>query len=165
MARKLRKKGSLDDLVYIIVILIFFGMGLLIIGKWTDAFNTAIQSNDDIPVAGKTAVGQMNNLYGGVLDNGFLFLTVGLCLVALIFAMMVIIHPVFFVLYFIMLAVVVFVSGAVSNIYQTAAAEPTLAPIAAKLIWTSHILTYLPFIIGVIGFILAIVMYKNYQQR
>ena len=161
---KRNKKGNLDDLVYIIGVLIFFAMAILIIGKWTDSFNNAIQANDDVPSAGKTGVNQINDLYSGVIDNGFLFLTFGLAIVALLFAMLVIIHPIFFIFYFIMLAIVVFVSGAVSNIYQEAAAQPDLVAIANKLIWTSHILTYLPFIVGVLGFILAIVMYKNWEQ-
>lgn len=165
MARKINKKGSLDDLVYIVGVLLFFGLFLLIMAKWTDTFNTEIQANDDIPTAGKTAINQVNNLYPGVMDNGFLLLTIGLSLVALIFAMLVVVHPVFFVFYFIMLSLVVFVSGAVSNVYQEAAANPQLAATAAKLIWTSHILEFLPFIVGVLGFILAIVMYKNWEQR
>lgn len=159
------KKANLDDIVYVIGVLIFFGLALLILGRWTDEFNTRIQANDDIPASGKTAVSQVNNLYAGVLDNSFLFLTIGMMFVMLILAFMVIIHPVFFVFYFIMLGIVIFVSGAISNIYQTAAAEPELASTAAKLLWTSHILNYLPLIVGVFGFILAIVMYKQYQER
>ena len=164
MARR-NKRGNLDDLAYIIIVLVFFSMGLLIMGKWTDEFNTRIQANDDIPISGKTGVAQINDLYGNVLDNGFLFLTIGLGIVAILFAMLVIVHPIFFIFYFIMLAIVVFVAGAASNIYQTAAEQPELTAMAAKLIWTSHILMYLPFIVGVLGFILAIVMYKNWEQR
>lgn len=164
MARK-NKKGSLDDLVYIIGVVLFLAMALLVMGKWTDQFNNNIQALDVIPTEGKTAVNQVNDLYGGVLDNAFLFLTLGLAVVALIFAMLVIVHPVFIVFYIIMLTVVVYVSGAVSNVYQTAAADPSLAGMAAKLVWTSHILQFLPFIVGVLGFILAIVMYKNWSER
>lgn len=159
------KKGSLDDLVYVIGILLFFGLLLLILGKWTSEFNNEIQGSDIIPTEGKNAVGAISDLYGGVLDNSFLFLTIGLCIVTLIFAMLVIVHPVFFVFYFIMLALVIYVAGIVSNIYQEAAAHPELADIAAKLLFTTHILTYLPFITGILGFVLAIVMYKTWQQR
>lgn len=162
--RKLNKRGTLDDLVYIAGSLLGVAMIILLMGKWSDEFNTQIQSIDEVPAGGKTAVSQINDLYGGAIDNSFLFLTIGLCIVALIFAMMVVIHPVFFVLYFIVLAIVVYVSGVMSNIYQTAAAEPTLVSIADKLIWTSHILEFLPFIVGIVGFILAIIMYKTWRE-
>jgi len=164
MARKLNKKGSLDDLVYVGTTLLAIAILVLIMGKWTMDFNTNIQTNDDIPVAGKTAVQQIDNLYGGVIDNSFLFLTIGLCIVALVFAMLVVIHPVFFVFYFIMLGIVVYVSGVMSNIYQMAAEEAALADMAAKLLWIGHIMEYLPFIVGVFGFVLAVIMYKTWRN-
>jgi len=165
MVRKRNKRGSLDDLVWIIGVLLVFSLMILIFAKFTDEVNTKVQDMDIIPTSGKTAVSQMNDLYGGVIDNSFLLLTVGLAIVALIFAFLVVIHPIFFVFYFIFLTIIIFVSGAVSNIYQSAAAEPALASIAAKLTMTSHIMTYLPFIIGVFGFLIAIVMYKTWQER
>lgn len=163
--KRFNKKGGLSDLVYIMITLLAIGLMLLIFGKFSDEFNTKIQERTDVPTAGKVAVGQINDLYGGVLDNSFLFLTIGLCIAALIMALLVVIHPVFFVFYFIFLVIVIYVSGALSNIYQTAAAEPELASIAAKLIFTSNILNFLPMIIGVFGFILAVIMYKTWENQ
>lgn len=159
------KKGSLDDLVYIAITLLGAGMLILLFGKFSSEFNSQIQTLDEVPTAGKTAVSQIDDLYGGVIDNSFLFLAIGLAVAALIFAFLVVIHPIFFVFYFIMLGVVVYVSGVMSNIYQTAASEAVLADVAAKLIFTSHILEYLPVIVGVFGFVLAIIMYKTWQER
>ena len=161
---KRNKRGSIDDLVYIIGTLLAVGLLILLYGKFTDEFNTAIQANEDVPDDGKVAVSQINDLYGGAIDNGFLFLALGLCIAAMVMAMLVIIHPVFFVFYLIILTIVIFVSAAMSNIYQEAASNPELADIAAKLVFTSHILTYLPYITGVFGFILAIVMYKKWDE-
>ena len=162
---RINKRGSLDDLVYIIGVSLFFALLVLIFATWSTEFNSQIQGSDIIPADGKTAVNQIDELYGGVIDNSFLFLTVGLAIVALIMATLVIIHPIFFIFYVIFLAVVVYVSGVVSNIYQTAAANPALADTAAKLIFISHTMEYLPFIIGVLGFILSIVMYNSWKNR
>lgn len=162
--RKRNKKGSLDDLMYVVGIILAAALLFLIFGKWSDSFNTRIQTMDVIPAEGKAAISKVDQLYGGVIDNSFLLLTIGLCIAALVFAMLVVVHPVFFVLYIITLAVVVYLAGIFSNIYQAAAAHPEMVPIAEKLIFTSHILTYLPFITGVVGFVLAIVMYKTWEE-
>jgi uncharacterized membrane protein len=74
-------------------------------------------------------------------------------------------HPVFFVFFVIILAIILFVSGAFSNVYQEMANNPDLADVAAQLTFIDNIMTYLPFIIGIFGFLLAIVMYKNWQQN
>jgi len=162
--RKRNKKGSLDDFVYVMGIILVAGLLFLIFGKWSDSFNTRIQTMDAIPDEGKAAISKVDDLYGGAIDNSFLLLTVGLCIAALIFAMLVVVHPVFFVLYLIVLSIVIYLAGIFSNIYQAAATHPEMAPIAEKLIFTSHVLTYLPFIIGVLGCVLAIVMYKTWEE-
>lgn len=161
--KRLNKRGSIDDLIFIAITLLGFGMLLLLFGKFSDEFNTQIQDMSEIPDAGKTAVQQIDDLYGGVLDNSFLLLAIGLAVVAFIFAMLVIVHPIFFIFYFIMLTIVIFVCGALSNIYQEAAANPQLVDIASKLVFTSHILSFLPFIVGIVGFGLAIIMYKTWR--
>lgn len=158
------KKAGLEDIATIMVILLVVGVFFLIGGKLMDALNTGLSGSGLLTTEGTNAVAEINNLYPTVIDNGFLYLMVGLCLVALILAMMVAIHPVFFVFYIIMLTIIVFISGVLSNIYQEMAADAQLSSIAAKLVWTSHILEYLPFIIGVFGFVLAIVMYRTYQN-
>jgi len=164
MVRKINKRASLDDLGYILGVLLVFGFLLLILGSWTDSFNEKIQDMSIIPDDGKQAIGKVNNLYSGALDNSFLFLAIGLAVISILFAMMVIVHPIFFIFYVIALTVVIFVSGILSNIYQEAAANPQLAPMAAKLLYTSQILNFLPLFAGIIGTIIAIVMYKNWRD-
>lgn len=158
------KQGGAQDLIYIMVILLVFGAILLISGKFMDELNTNLANTGILDARGETAVSQINNLYPTALDNGFLYLMIGLCIVALVLAMLVAVHPVFFIFYIILLTIIIFMGGVLSNIYQEMALNSELADIAAKLTYTSHILEYLPIIIGVVGFILAIVMYRTYQN-
>ena len=72
MVRKINKRASLDDLGYILGVLLVFGFLLLILGSWTDSFNEKIQDMSIIPDDGKQAIGKVNNLYSGALDNSFL---------------------------------------------------------------------------------------------
>lgn len=165
MVRKLRnKKGSIEDLVFIFVSLFTIAVVILIIFKVSNSLNTEFQASNKINTRGKAAYNSINNLYPGVVDNSMLFLVIGLCITALMFAMMVRVHPVFFILYIIILAILIFVSAAFSNVYQQMAAQTDLASEAAQLTFTTNILTYLPFLIGVFGFLLAIVMYKSWQN-
>jgi len=166
--RKRNKKGSLLDAVTIGALLLVFAVGILISYKIMNEFNTKMQDSATLDKMvganrSKAALNQLTGFYPGVIDNSFLLLTIGLAIVALILAMLVRIHPVFFVFYFIMLAIIIFISGIFSNIYQRMAQSTAMSDVASQLIFTSHILEYLPFIVGIVGMLIALVMYKSYQ--
>lgn len=166
--RNWNKRASLADVIMIGVILLVFSMGTLIAFYISNEINTKIAESgalDSLAGAPKArnAMNQVNNMYPNIVDNSFLFLTIGLAIVAIILAMLVAVHPIFFVFYIVMLLVVIFISGVFSNIYQEMAAVSTLTDVASQLVFTSYVMTYLPFIVGVIGFIIAIVMYKTFQ--
>lgn len=158
------KKGGIADLIYIMIVIMVFGVMVLFGFKFMDEFNSKIQGAGLFEEKGEAAVQEMNDLYPTVIDNTFLWLMIGLCIVALVLAMLVAIHPVFFILYFIFLAIVIYVGGILSNVYQEMAANPHMINVADQLVFTSHILQFLPIIIGVIGFILAVVLYRTYQH-
>lgn len=157
---KKNKKGSLQDIIVIGAVLLFFGMILLFGSKIMGEFNTKIQAHPDIPTEAKTASTTLNGHYSGTLDYGFLLLTVGIGMATLILASLVRIHPVFIPLFFIGLVLVIFLSAIFSNIYQEMAANSALTSFADKLTFTSHILNFLPLIVGIFGILLMIVMYK-----
>jgi hypothetical protein len=156
----MNKKGSLIDLIVIGVVLLFFGVVLLIGFKVTSEFNDEIQAHPDIPTRAKTASTTLTGHYSGTMDYGFLLLAIGIAIATLILAALVRIHPVFVPLYFIGLVIVIFLCGIFSNIYQEMAANTNLITQADQLIFTSHILTYLPLIVGIFGILLMIIMYK-----
>lgn len=161
MVKKRNKKGAIDDLVTIMGVLLFFAILVLVGFKFTSELKDKFAEGDIINAEGQAAVNQINDLYPTVVDNSFLFLMVGLLIVAIILAMLVAVHPVFFVLYFIFLIIVIFVGGVISNIYQEAAATAALAEIANQMTYMSHIMQFLPIIVGVFGFILAVVLYRS----
>lgn len=154
------KKGSLQDLIIIGSVLLFFGMIVLIGYKVTSSFNDEIQTKTFIPAEAKTSTNTLTNHFSGAVDYGFLLLAIGLGIATLILAALVRIHPVFIPLFFIGLVIVIFLSGIFSNIYQEMAGNENLISQADALVFTSHILNYLPFIVGIFGIILMVVMYK-----
>lgn len=135
-------------------------MVLLFGFKITGAFNTQVQSMTDMPDEAKTSTATLTNHYSGAMDYGFLILAIGLGIATLILAALVRIHPVFIPLYFIGLLFVIILSGVFSNIYQGMAADTNLITYADQLVFTSHILNYLPIIVGTFGILLMVVMYK-----
>lgn len=160
--RKLRKnkRGSLVDIIMIGAVLLVLAIIILMGSRVMGAFNTEIQANADIPARAKTASTQLNNHYGGAVDYGFLLLAIGLGIATLVLAALVRIHPVFIPLFFIGLVIVVFLCGIFSNIYQEMAGDSNLTAYADELTFTSHILEYLPLIVGIFGILLMLVMYK-----
>ena len=154
------RRGSLQDIALIAAALVFFGIVLLFGFKITGAFNDQIQTMTDIPAEAKTSTTTLLNDYAGVMDYGFLLFAIGMGLATLILAALVKIHPVFIPLYFIGLIFVIILSAVFSNIYQEMAANTQLIDYADQLVFTSHILNYLPLVVGTFGILLMVVMYK-----
>jgi hypothetical protein len=166
---KLNKKGSIQDLVFVGIIVLFFAVVVLIGFKVVSEFNSEIQSNSaiaqfDTGSHARAASTELTGHYTGVIDNTFLFFAIGLALATLMLAVMVRIHPIFIPFYFIGLVLIIFFSGIFSNIYQEMAATTQLATQADQLIFISNILEFLPFIVGIFGIILMVIMYKTWKD-
>lgn len=155
-----RKKGSIQDILYVGMVILFLGFLLLIGFTIMSNVNDQVQSNSAIDALGKTASSDLTSDYTGIMDNMMLVLIVGLGIGAIVLASLVRVHPIFLVLFIIMLIVIIFFSAIFSNIYQTAAENPALTAYADQLTFTSLILEFLPFIVGIFGFIVMIVLYK-----
>jgi len=172
LKEKLRrnKKGSIQDVLYIIVSLVAIIIITLLVYKVFNEVNKKFQDNADITTEGKTAANQIENQFTGVLDNSFMLLFIGLAIAAVALAALVRVHPVFFVFFIILLVILVFLSGVFSNIYQKIADNPEMddannpgSQLADKLTFMTYIMRFLPFITGVVGFIMAFIMYKTAQ--
>jgi len=161
----MNKKGSIQDLVMIAIILGVFSFLILLGYRIYSEINTEFQSSSIINDQGKQASTTINNMFPGALDNSFLILTVGLGIVAISLAALVRVHPVFLVFFILMLAIIIFFCGIFSNIYEELAnADATMEALASDLTFSTHVMHYLPFIVGIFGGILAIVMYKAYRE-
>jgi len=160
----MNKKGSILDLVYIGMILVFFSVVILIGLKIATSFNDNIQANADIDTTTKAQTDSVTAKMTYTMDNTFLYLTILMCIVMLILAAMVAVHPIFIVIYFVTWIFTIFLAGVFSNIYQTMATNSELSTLANDLPFILGIMTYLPLIIGIIGIVLMVVMYKVGNQ-
>jgi len=171
MLRRIRKnkRGSLQDMILIGVIILFFSIVVLFGFKFTSEIDSAIQSNSavaeyDTGNHARSASTALKAHYPGIIDNVFLFFAIGLAIATIALAALVRVHPVFIAFYFIGLVLVIFFSGMFSNIYQEMAANSQLAAEATQLVFITNILEYLPFIVGIFGTLLMIVMYKSWKD-
>ena len=160
---KRNKKGSVQDLLYVGVGLFTLALVILICYKVSDGLNTNFQASDQIDSYGKASHQQITNMYPGVIDNSFLFVTVALSIGTLILAALVRIHPIFLPIYLIAWMFVIFLCAVFSNAYQEMASSTEFAALAAQMTFMNQVMTTLPFIIGIVGALLAIVMYKAYK--
>jgi len=155
------KRGSLIDIMFIGVLLLFFAMTVLVGLKVATEFEEAIDANPVFDTGqSREAVQSARIKYTNTIDNTFLFLTIFLGLGTMVLAALVFVHPIFIPFYFIGWVLVIFFSGILSNIYQTMAADVNMIEIADQLTFMSNILEALPIIIGIFGILLMVVMYK-----
>ena len=161
----MNKTGSLQDIALVAVVALVFAVVLLFAFKIITEVDNKIQPMDVIPDNAKTASTTLTSYYPGVMNNMFLFLVVGLAMVAFVLASLVRVNPVFIAFYLMALIIIIVICGVLSNIYQEIAATSQLSGFAVQLTFPTLILTYLPFFVGVFGSILAIIMYKQWQNQ
>jgi Ca2+/Na+ antiporter len=146
-------------------VLLSIGILILIGFKVGNSINSNVQASDSFTTEGKSAANQLTGYYSSSLDNAFLLLTMGLCIVSLIMAALVRVHPIFLVLFIIAFIFVIYFSAVLSNIYSEMASNSQLSTEADKLIFVSLILGKLPLFIGIFGILLMIVMYKVWSYQ
>jgi hypothetical protein len=157
------KKGSAGDLFYIVIS--FFAVCIIgiLVSAVVTKFNTQFQkitANGIITSDAYNAGNTLANTMPATLNVGMLFFFFAACIVALIFASLTPFHPVFFVFFILELILLIFISGGIANSFQAFIETPALATEHGQYTTIIFLFHYLPFIIGVVGFILAGVMYK-----
>jgi len=154
------KKGSIVDIIFVMVVLLFFGMVVLVGSKIGTEVNDQIQSSSAIDANTKVQADRTLNNATNSIDNTFLFLTIFIAIVIMVLAALVRVHPIFIPIFFIAWIMLIFLAGIFSNIYQSMAANTELVAVSSDLLFISTILNALPIIIGVFGILLMTVMYK-----
>ena len=160
----MNKKGSVQDVLWIGIGLIIIAATLLICFTVYAKINEKFQASPDLPDDSKAISNVMEAQFTGTMDNAFLYLTIVLSIAALILAALVRVHPLFFVAFMIALLFIIFLAGIFSNIYQEMAANTDLLAYADQLTYTTTIMSFLPLIIGVVGFLLSLVMFKLWSD-
>lgn len=163
----MNKKGSVQDIAWIIASLFAISIIVLISFKITDSIKTEFNSNDatnnDKYV--NASLAQVRGMFPGVVDSAIMFTFVVLLIAAIAFALLTRFHPIFFVFFIIIFAILLVIAGTISDAYQEFAENSNFAALEGELTFTHLIMRHLPWVIAIVGCILAWVMYKLWQAE
>ena len=163
LGRSLRrnKKGSIQDIILMGIVALFFSVVVLIGLKVATEFKGNIDSNSVFDVGlSRSAVDTSITRYTRAVDNMFLFLIFFMGIVTLILAALIRVHPIFVPLFFIGLVITIFLTAIFANIYQEISSDTELSTITADLPFMNNIMLILPVIVGVFGLFLMFILYK-----
>lgn len=163
-----RKKGSATDLFYVIIGIFLVAVVGILVSAVVTRFNTQFQSMSSIsviPTAAEDASTKLTATMPNTLNGAVIFLFFAACFVAIILASLTPFHPVFFIFFMLEVILLIIFSGGLADAFQTFIETPGLATEHGQYAVIIFLFRYLPFIIAVIGFILAAVMYKVRQDQ
>ena len=160
----INKRGSLLDVAFVAIMLFFTATVILFGYKITASLNDKVQDSSIVDSYGKQSFNTLEGYYPTVLDSSFLFITIGVVIATIAMAALVRVHPIFIIFYIIGWVMIIILSGVFSNVYETMAENGQLSGVSTNLTIINTIMTYLPIIVGVLGTIIAIVMYKTWRD-
>jgi len=149
-----KQKGSVQDLVTIATAVFTFGLTLLIAMRMMQGFNQYqfFATSEAMAAAGQAL---------SIMDYGSVFLTVGLFVVSILLASQTPSSPVFLPISLLSLALAVFVSAQLGNVYAVISSTGAFQTVAGSLPFSTKMLYNFPYIIGVGGFMIILALYAR----
>lgn len=160
MAYKNRKKGSVTDLPFLITGIFTMAVTALLVSLLLWHINDRVQVNDLFESNAKSASEKMSQGFPTTMNSGIVFVFFAMSAISLVLASLVPIHPAFVIFYFLEWFLLIYIGGAIANTYQAIIESAAFAPIETYFTFSTFFFRYFPFVIGIIGALLAIVMYK-----
>ena len=161
---KLGKRSSITDLPFIIGGILSFALVALLVALLLNNFDTQIQGNDQFNANAKAASSKMSSDFPAVVDGMIVFTFFAMVMISLVLAALVPVHPVFLIFYILEYLLLIWLSGGIANAYQEVIENPIFATQANQFVLTTHFFRYFPFFVGVVGAVLAIVVYKTRER-
>lgn len=158
------KRGSIQDIILLIVFASVISIVAIIGFKVATEFNDQFGSMDNVPTMASDGTNQVTGYFTSVIDNSFFIVIIAISLGTLALAALIRVHPVFIFFFIIALAVLIVVAMTMSNIYYEMASTTQLQAEADQLTFISTVMTYLPWFVAVLGTLVAIIMYKTRSQ-
>lgn len=118
MANKvLRKKGSFMDVPYFAILFFVAACVIIVLSMANNAFNDDIQADADIAQEAKNISQDQYTSYKSTLDIVFLIGVIGFMMAAIASVFMLDSNPVYFWIFFILVMIMVPISGAIANAF------------------------------------------------
>lgn len=160
----LGKKGSIQDLIYVMVGVFTFSIIILLTSLLIGNLNDKVQATDIFPTEAKSASTSLNEDYPAVTNGAILFVFFGASFVTIVLASLIPVSAIFLIFFLLALFFVSYVGGGIANAYEAFITASAIQETAANYSIHIHIFRYMPFYIFVVGIVLAIIVY-HYRER
>jgi len=158
----MNKKGSMEDSIFIIVLLFFTAIFFLFVYILNSAISTAaIPAFENVSAGSSVGMVTVNSIMDNTLNYIYLAVFFGLIISLMITAFLTPTHPIFFVFAIIIFIAMMIVSVALSNAYSAITAVPTFSTAVSHLPIIDFLMTNLPLVSIVIGVLGAIIIFSR----
>ena len=153
---------SATDVLFIAAMVTFLAVGFFVMHYVVDVTTTEIVANPTVNSSDKavTAFNSMKTV-SNRLDYVIFALFVGLSLALIITGYFVMGYPIFMFFYILVNMFAVGLSAVFSNIWEEFSTNPTLAGSLTSFPITNNLMQYLPYYVGIVGFIGIVVMFAK----
>jgi hypothetical protein len=160
------KRGQMMQIVFIMILLVSVGLTLLIGQKVLNGFFAAVDEGGLTTVA----INQTRDAVSTVpatFDYGMLFVVIGLTIGLVITSFQIPTHPVFMIINFFGIFVLVLLAMAMSNMYgeMIAGADSPFLDVAESFPLTAFMINYLPYICVILSFLSTVIMFSKGQSE
>jgi len=163
---RFNKKGQVEEVPFVLVMIFIIGFlfffGLYIMNKISGSIAPALEAQ--APGAGNI-INSVNSFANNAFNGFFLFVIVGLILALLITAFLSFIHPVFLLIFAILLVPTIIVSTTLSNAYEKISGLSEFSSVINNLRILNYIMLHLPYFIAIIGILFLIILFAKTRQN
>ena len=162
--RTIKKKGTIADLFYVVVVLFTLFIILITSYKVFDDITIEMNASRNDGMMSDQSIDMMTSnkdRYITIFDYAFLFIFGGLQLALLISAFWIRTHPMYFVVALILIALLAFVTFQISNIADEFGMDSDYVGIYEEFNIMRYIMRNLPILEIIFGFVTLIVLYMK----
>jgi len=152
------KKAQVVDLLYMSMILIMVAVLGLIIYKVISDVNDQFTLDENIGSDARALSQNYEDRLPSMVQQLFMISLVGIAILTLIASFMVMSHPVFYGLMFVVLAFMTWINAIYADFWQSFATTSNFGTIVNDFPMMTYILQYFPLVILVISIIIVVVM-------
>ena len=154
-----QKKGSIVDITYLMVGIFVVAIIALLVSLMAYHINSKVQDISIFPDEAKSASTKMSTGFPSTMNTMIIVIFFAGCLFSIILAAQIAVHPAFLIAFIFEWLLMIWMGSWLADVYQTVIEELTV--IESSYTFTTYFFQYFPFIIGVVGVLLAIAMYKT----
>jgi len=155
------KKGSIVDITYLMVGIFTLTVIVLLVSLMAYHINAKVQDISIFPADAKAASASMSTKFPQTMNTMLVVIFMVGCILSLVLASQIPVHPAFLIVFIFEWLLMIWMGSWLADVYQVIIENSNLSVISDSFVFTTFFFQYFPIIIGVVGVLLAIVMYKT----